>query len=109
MSQDNDKNELSILSSWWFNIDKQLLICFLILTFFGLTISFTIKPGGSYVSQVSIVNAFTNQSIYLLFGVIIFLTCSFFQLKTIKKYVPYIIVILLVMLIILTLETNFLA
>ncbi len=37
MSQISNKNELTILSNWWFNIDKQLLICFLILTFFGLS------------------------------------------------------------------------
>ena len=79
MSQNSNKNELTILSNWWFNIDKQLLICFLILTFFGLTMSFTIKPGGSYVDQISILNAFTIQSIYLLFGVLIILICSFFE------------------------------
>ena len=98
MSQDNNKNELTILSNWWFNIDKQLLICFLILTFFGLTMSFTIKPGGSYVDQVSILNAFTTQSVYLLFGVLIFLICSFFELKTIKKYIPFIFIFFLVVL-----------
>ena len=99
MIQENNKNELTILSNWWFNIDKQLLICFLILTFFGLTMSFTIKPGGSYVDQISILNAFTIQSIYLLFGVLIILVCSFFELKTIKRYTPYIFIFFLVVLV----------
>ena len=78
MSEDKNNNELTILSNWWLNIDKQLLVCFFILTFFGLTMSFTIKPGGSYVDQVSFMNAFTIQSAYLLFGVIVFLALSLF-------------------------------
>ena len=72
MSRDDNKNELTVISNWWFNIDKHLLICFLLLSFVGLNMSFTIKPGGLIVNQVSIFNAFTIQSAYLLFGVLIF-------------------------------------
>ena len=96
MNKNYEKSELTILSNWWLNIDKQLLICFLILSFFGITISFTIKPGGSYVDQVSIINAFTIQSIYLLFGIFIFIFISFFSLKNLKKYAPTIFILLLI-------------
>ena len=99
MSENKNNNELTILSNWWFNIDKQLLVCFFILTFFGLTMSFTIKPGGSYVDQVSFMNAFTIQSAYLLFGVIVFLVLSFFELKTLKRWSPLIFLFFLAILI----------
>ena len=45
-----------ILLNWWLNIDKSLLISFFVLSFFGLVISFTIKPGSSLVDEVSILN-----------------------------------------------------
>ena len=99
MSEDKNNNELTILSNWWLNIDKQLLVCFFILTFFGLTMSFTIKPGGSYVDQVSFMNAFTIQSAYLLFGVIVFLALSLFELKTLKRWSPLIFLLFLAILI----------
>ena len=94
-SADN-KNELTIISNWWFNIDKQLLFCFLILSFFGLAVSFTIKPGGSYVDQVSLINAFTIQSVYLFAGVFIFLFLSFLDLKKLRKLTPLILIFLLI-------------
>ena len=96
MNKLHEKNELTIFSNWWLNIDKHLLICFLILSFFGLTVSFTIKPGGSYVDQISIINAFTIQSFYLLAGVFIFVFLSFFNLRNLKKFTPFIFILFLI-------------
>ncbi|MFL2890530.1 MAG: FtsW/RodA/SpoVE family cell cycle protein, partial [Candidatus Pelagibacterales bacterium] len=96
MNKPDNKNELTIISNWWFNIDKQLLFCFLILSFFGLAVSFTIKPGGSYVDQVSLINAFTIQSVYLFAGVFIFLFLSFLDLKKLRKLTPLILIFLLI-------------
>jgi cell division protein FtsW len=96
MNKPDYKNELTIISNWWFNIDKQLLFCFLILSFFGLAVSFTIKPGGSYVDQVSLINAFTIQSVYLFAGVFIFLFLSFLDLKKLRKLTPLILIFLLI-------------
>ena len=98
MNQEYNKNELTIVSNWWLNIDKHLLICFLTLSFFGLNMSFTIKPGGSSVDQVSVFNAFTIQSVYLLMGVLIFIIISFFELKSLKKYAPFIFFLSLIIL-----------
>ena len=98
MSRDDNKNELTVISNWWFNIDKHLLICFLLLSFVGLNMSFTIKPGGLIVNQVSIFNAFTIQSAYLLFGVLIFICISFLELKNLKKYVPFLFILTLIIL-----------
>jgi cell division protein FtsW len=98
MNEIIDNKDTSVLLNWWLNIDKSLLISFFVLSFFGLVISFTIKPGSSLVDEVSIFNAFTIQSAYLVMGINIFILISFIDLKNLKKYAPLLYIVLFILL-----------
>ena len=74
----------SILSEWWFQVDKVLLIGLFLLISFGFLLSFTIKPSSSIDLTSSLSSIFSKQSIYLLLGLFLSLFISFYKTDNIK-------------------------
>ena len=61
-------SDKSIISEWWKNIDKWLLLSFVVLIVLGFLLTFTISPNYSYSFNGNLISILSNQSGYLLLG-----------------------------------------
>lgn len=82
-SLDSDK---SIISEWWKEIDKWLLLAFVILISSGFLLTFTISPNYSNDFNGNLLSILSNQSVYLLLGIFVTISISIFNLEKIKLF-----------------------
>ena len=80
-------HESSILSEWWKQIDKWLLISLLILMISGFLISLTINPTSIYINNIGILSIFSIQHIYLIIGLLISIGISMLRINHLKKMI----------------------
>tara|TARA_X000000368_G_scaffold417727_1_gene414944 strand:+ start:8167 stop:9276 length:1110 start_codon:yes stop_codon:yes gene_type:complete len=84
---DDSLNESSILSEWWKQIDKWLLISLFALITSGFLISFTINPKSISINSISFLSIFSTQHIYLIIGLFISITISMLSINLLKKMI----------------------
>lgn len=77
----------SILSEWWQQVDKVLLIGLFLLISVGFLLSFTISPKSSLDLNSSLSLIFSKQSIYLLLGLSLSLFISFYKTENFKNII----------------------
>ena len=81
------KQDTSILSEWWKQIDKWLLGCLFILIVSGFLISLTINPKLFSSDKIGFLTIFSTQHIYLLIGLFLCLGISMININFLKKII----------------------
>ena len=80
-SFDRDK---SIISEWWKDIDKWLLISLIVLILSGFLLTFTISPYYSNTLNGNVLSILSNQTGYLLLGFVVAIFISIFDIEKTK-------------------------
>ena len=68
---DNSSDEISVLTEWWKQLDKWLLLSLFALISSGFLISLTINPSTVTGNSVNTFSIFSTQQIYLITGLLI--------------------------------------
>ena len=81
---DNSSDEISVLTEWWKQLDKWLLLSLFALISSGFLISLTINPRTVIGNSVNIFSIFSTQHIYLIIGLFISLFVSTINIEMLK-------------------------